>query len=98
MKLDIKYSLPCNVVKKKAKITVIAKPYNAPFLLPCIIEWRAKVTENSDDNNIIVLSIGNSKALTVSIPEGGQCAPNSTLGEIALWKNVQNIAKKKKFH
>ena len=26
---------------------------------------------------------------------GGHCAPNSTLGDIALWKNAQKIAKKK---
>jgi hypothetical protein len=26
---------------------------------------------------------------------GGHCAPNSTLGDIELWKKVQNIAKKK---
>jgi len=31
-----------------------------------------------------------------SIPIGGHIAPNSTAGERALWKNVQNIAKKNK--
>jgi hypothetical protein len=29
-----------------------------------------------------------------SIPIGGHTAPNSDTGERALWKNVQNIAKK----
>ena len=28
------------------------------------------------------------------IPLGGHVAPSSTLRDIALWKNVQNIAKK----
>ena len=49
-----------------------------------------------DDSNIIVLSKGNSKELTASTPEGGQWAPSSTLGDSALWKKVQNIAKKNK--
>ena len=29
-----------------------------------------------------------------SIPKGGYLAPNSTVGDNALWKNDQNIAKK----
>ena len=29
-----------------------------------------------------------------SIPIGGHCAPNSTVGDKALWKKAQNIAKK----
>ena len=44
---------------------------------------------------IIVFNNGNSKGFTACIPNGGHCAPNSTLGDIALWKNAQNIAKKK---
>jgi hypothetical protein len=47
-----------------------------------------------DDNNITVLSKGNSKGLIASIPIGGHWAPNSTVGDKALWKNAQNIAKK----
>jgi hypothetical protein len=43
-----------------------------------------------------VLSKGNSKAFIASIPIGGHCAPNSTVGDNALWKYVQNIAKKNK--
>jgi len=39
---------------------------------------------------------GNSNGLTASIPIGGQCAPNSTVGLNALWKYAQNMAKKKK--
>jgi len=39
---------------------------------------------------------GNSKGSIASIPIGGHIAPNSTAGERALWKNVQNIAKKNK--
>ena len=48
----------------------------------------------TDDNNITVLSKGNSKGLIASIPIGGHWAPNSTVGDNALWKNAQNIAKK----
>ena len=43
-----------------------------------------------------MLSKGSSKGLTASIPEGGQWAPSSTLGDNALWKKVQKIAKKNK--
>ena len=39
---------------------------------------------------------GNSKGLIASIPIGGHWAPNSIVGDNALWKNAQNIAKKNK--
>ena len=42
-----------------------------------------------------MLSKGNSKGLTASIPAGGQWAPSSTVGDSALWKKVQKMAKKK---
>lgn len=48
-----------------------------------------------DANNITVLSKGNSNGLTDSTPLGGHWAPISTEGDRALWKNVQNMAKKK---
>ena len=37
---------------------------------------------------------GNSKGLIESIPIGGHFAPSSIVGDNALWKNAQNIAKK----
>ena len=43
-----------------------------------------------------MLSNGNSKGLTASIPVGGHVVPISVLGAKAVWKNVQKIAKKKK--
>lgn len=43
-----------------------------------------------------MLSKGNSKGFIGSIPRGGQLAPNSTVGDRALWKNAQKIAKKNK--
>ena len=43
-----------------------------------------------------VLSNGNSKGFTGSIPIGGHWAPNSTVGVNALWKNAQKIATKNK--
>jgi hypothetical protein len=41
-----------------------------------------------------VLSKGNSKGFIASIPIGGHWAPNSTVGDKALWKKAQKIAKK----
>jgi hypothetical protein len=49
-----------------------------------------------DASNSTVLSSGNSNALIASIPIGGHCAPNSTVGDNALWKYAQKIAKKNK--
>ena len=43
----------------------------------------------------MVFNNGNSKGLTVLIPLGGQNVPISVLGETALWKKAQKIAKKK---
>lgn len=90
------YSKFCKIVKKIAIITVNNIPYKAPFLYPCINEWWAYVTVIPDDNNIIVLNKGNSKGLIDSIAIGGHLAPKSMVGEIALWKKAQNIAKKNK--
>ena len=39
---------------------------------------------------------GNSKGLIESIPIGGHFAPNSIVGDNALWKKAQKIAKKNK--
>ena len=41
-----------------------------------------------------MLSNGNSKGLIASIPIGGHFAPNSIVGDKALWKKAQNIARK----
>lgn len=73
---------------------VYTKPYKAPLLLPCIKEWWLYVTVTPEDNNITVFSKGNSKGLILSIPKGGHFAPSSTVGDNALWKKDQNIAKK----
>jgi hypothetical protein len=43
-----------------------------------------------------VFNKGNSKGFIASIPIGGHWAPNSTVGDKALWKNAQNIARKNK--
>jgi hypothetical protein len=95
VKEDTEYSTPWKNVNIIANTIVTTVPYNAPFLLPCINEWWAYVIVTPDDNNIIVFNNGNSKGFTACIPNGGHCAPNSTLGDIALWKNAQKIAKKK---
>jgi len=36
------------------------------------------------------------KGFTAIIPKGGHSAPNSTVGDNALWKKAQNIARKNK--
>lgn len=79
-----------------AKINVKTKPYKAPLRFPCINEWCAYVTVTPDDNKIIVFNKGNSKGFIDCIPIGGQFAPNSIVGDKALWKNAQKIAKKNK--
>lgn len=81
-------------MKITAKIIVNTKPYKAPLLFPCIKEWWAYVTVIPDDNNKTVFSKGSSKGLIASIPNGGHIAPNSTVGDNALWKKAQKIARK----
>jgi hypothetical protein len=75
---------------------VYSKPYKALLLFPLIKKWCPYVTVNPEESNITVLTNGNSKGSIASIPIGGHIAPNSTAGERALWKNVQNMAKKNK--
>jgi hypothetical protein len=96
VKEETEYSTPWKNVNTIANIIVTTVPYKAPFLLPCINEWCAYVIVTPEDNNNIVFNNGNSKGFTACIPNGGHCAPNSILGEIALWKKAQNMAKKKK--
>ena len=96
VKEETVYSIPWRAVNIMANITVAIKPYKAPLLFPCINEWWAYVTVTPLDNNITVLSKGNSKGLIASIPIGGHWAPNSTVGDKALWKKAQKIAKKNK--
>ena len=96
MKEDTEYSTPCKQVNIKANKMVNTKPYNVPDLLPSINEWWAYVTVTPEDNNITVFNNGNSNGLIASIPAGGHEAPISTVGDKALWKKAQKIAKKNK--
>jgi hypothetical protein len=96
VKDDTLYSTPWKPVKITANSIVAIEPYKAPLLSPWIKEWCAYVTVAPLDNNITVLSKGNSKGLTGSIPRGGHWAPKSTVGVKALWKNAQNTDKKNK--
>jgi hypothetical protein len=43
-----------------------------------------------------VFNNGNSKGFIESIPIGGHLAPSSIVGDKALWKKAQKIAKKNK--
>ena len=61
-----------------------------------IKKWWPYVTVKPEPNRITVFNKGNSKGSMASIPIGGHIAPNSTLGDRALWKNAQNIARKNK--
>lgn len=91
---ETSYSIPWNKVNTSASITVNAAP-NSPLLLrPCIKEWWQYVIVTPDASNIAVFSRGNSKAFIASIPTGGHWPPNSTVGDRALWKYAQNIARK----
>lgn len=96
MKEDSLYSIPWKKVNITAKRTVNIPPIIAAFLLPFIKAWWEYVIVDPLDNNITVLSKGNSKGLIGSIPKGGHCAPNSGVGLKALWKKAQKIAKKNK--
>lgn len=77
-----------------ANNTVNNKPYKDPFLSPFIKEWWAYVTVIPEDSNNTVFNKGNSKGFIDCIPKGGHFAPNSIVGDNALWKNAQKIAKK----
>ena len=90
------YSTAWKAVNVKARTIVYSKPFKAPTLFPCIKLWWEYVTVTPDDNNITVFSKGTSNGLIGSIPIGGHWAPNCIVGDKALWKNAQNIAKKNK--
>ena len=90
------YSIPCSAVNIIANIIVYIAPYKAPLLLPCIKEWCEYVIVTPEDNKITVFNNGNSKGFIESIPIGGHFAPNSIVGDKALWKNAQKMAKKNK--
>lgn len=93
---DTLYSTACNKVKPVANNTVATEPNNEPILSPSIKEWWAQVTVAPLESKRIVFNKGSSKGFTGSIPNGGHCPPNSTVGVSALWKKAQNIATKNK--
>ena len=86
VKEDTLYSIPWKPVKIIANKIVNNEPYKAPSLLPWIILWCAYVTVAPLDNRITVFSRGNSNGFIGYIPKGGHWAPNSTVGDNALWK------------
>ena len=94
MKDETVYSIPCKAVNIIANIIVYIPPNIAPLLLPCIKEWCEYVIVTPEDNKITVFNKGSSKGFIESIPNGGHFAPNSIVGDKALWKKAQNIAKK----
>lgn len=81
-------------MKILAKKTVIINANAACFLYPAIILWWAHVTEQPDNNSIIVFKKGTSQGLNTTIPLGGHIEPISIDGARLLWKNAQKNAKK----
>ena len=77
--------------KYNINIDIIIKQINITNKNPYI-----RLVKVPDDSKITVFNKGNSKGSMASIPIGGHCAPNSTVGDNALWKKVQKIAKKNK--
>lgn len=57
---------------------------NSIHIVNLVIFFHFRLTP--EDNNIIVFNKGNSKGLIDSTPTGGHWAPNSTVGDKALWK------------
>ena len=78
-----------------ANTIVLIKPTNDAILFPSIKEWWAYVTVIPEHNNNIVFNRGSSLGFIANVPIGGHKVPISILGDKALWKNAQNIAKKK---
>jgi hypothetical protein len=79
-------------VNRIANTSVIVTPSNVALRLPSIRAWCAYVTVAPDDRSRIVLSNGIANGLRASIPLGGQCEPNSTVGASEEWKSVYYLS------
>jgi len=75
---------------------MVARRANLDFLkLFFNISWWAQVTVTPDESRRIVLSSGILIGLNGWIDMGGHICPNSTVGEILLWKKAQKKDTKK---
>jgi hypothetical protein len=80
--------IPKNTVKNKDIFDLIKLLFN--------ISWCDQVIETPEESNKIVFKRGILIGLKERIDWGGHLCPNSTVGEILLWKNDQKNDTKKK--
>ena len=75
------------IVRIKASLALLKFLFN--------ISWCDQVMDTPDDNKRIVFRSGILIGLNEVIDKGGHICPNSTVGEILLWKNAQKNEMKK---
>lgn len=89
------YSKAWNVVKIAPRVIVKIRAIFDLLKFFFSISWWDQVILTPDDNNKIVFKRGILIGLKDTIEEGGQDCPNSTVGEILLWKKAQKKETKK---
>jgi len=90
------YSNPWNNEKIAPKVIVRISAILALLKFLFSISWWDHVMETPEDNKRIVFRRGILIGLNELIDKGGHIWPNSTVGEILLWKNAQKNEIKKK--
>lgn len=90
------YSNPCKAENNKPKKIVIKSDIILVNLFFFNNAWWHHVIDTPEDNNNKVFNKGMLIGLKAIISCGGQLIPNSTLGEILLWKNAQKKEVKNK--
>lgn len=83
------YSNAWNTVKTAPRMIVKKRDIFAFLKFFFSISWWDHVMDTPEDNNRIVFSRGILIGLKETIDIGGQACPNSTVGEILLWKKAQ---------
>jgi len=90
------YSNPCNIENRTPKEIVKYNDNNLCCFILLKIEWWHQVTDTPEEIRSKVLSKGILIGLKGTILSGGQDCPNSSEGEILLWKKAQKKEKKNK--
>ena len=91
-----KYSANWRPVNEIAKYNVPNNPLLAQDINPYTKAWCVTVTDDPDDNNIVVFAAGTSEASIGSNALGGHSDPISIAGANDEWKYAQRIERKKK--
>jgi len=92
------YSKPCSIENTIPSVTVMISLVFDLLKFLLSISWWDHVTVTPEDSKRMVFNNGILIGLNALMEHGGQCCPNSILGEILLWKNPQkNEMKKKNF-